>query len=160
MKPKGLKVTKQEISQVIELEDIFGGRVSRLARDQFASKVIEQMIERTQSGISRNKRSFTEYSKEYAERKGVDRKDVDLTLFGDMLGSIEAEALRGQKIKISIEGTKNNLKAYNHMTPKDEVNKLPQREFFGMTKQQLREVAYEVIEELGESNVFDEGSFN
>jgi hypothetical protein len=158
-KPSGLKVEKTEVSQEIDLVDVFDGKVTTEAKVEFVNRVIEKMIERTQDGISRGQRSFEPYSKEYAEKKGVGVKDVDLTLFGDMLGSIEAKFLRGQKAKVYIDGKKNNLKAYNHMTPKDETNRLPKREFFGMTKRQLKEVAYEIIDELGEENVYDEEAF-
>jgi hypothetical protein len=158
-KPQGLKVTKSQIKQTIDLEDIFDGKVKDDVKIDFVSRCVDRIIERTQDGIDRGQRRFKPYSKEYAERKGVGVNDVDLTLFGDMLGSIEARFLRGQKAELYIDGTKNNLKAYNHMTPKDDKNKLPQREFFGLTKAQMREIAYE-IEDERDGDIYDQEAFS
>jgi hypothetical protein len=45
--------------------------------------------DRSFRGLDRNNRNFKKYSEEYAEKKGVGVNDVDLTLTGEMLDSIE-----------------------------------------------------------------------
>jgi len=132
------KITKDEIYQEIDLEKIFGREPTPTERRAFADEAIERIIDRTQSGIDRSGRGFTRYSKEYAEQKGVGQGDVDMTLFGDMLLSVDAETDRS-KIKITIPDSE-LLKSYNHLTG----DTVPKRDWFGITKDEAEAIAERV----------------
>lgn len=129
------KISLDEIHQTIDLSKIFGREPTASERRAFADEAIERIIDRTQSGIDRNGRSFTRYSEEYAEQKGVSRGDVDMTLFGDMLLSVDAET-DSNSIKIFIPSDE-VPKSYNHITG----DTVPKRDWFGITDSEARAIA-------------------
>ena len=68
--------------------------------------------DRSFRGLDRNNRNFKKYSEEYAEKKGVGIGDVDLTLTGEMLDSIELLGTGPDYLRIGYEpGTQVERKA-------------------------------------------------
>lgn len=132
MKPK---YSLSEISQEIDLEEVLGRRVSEVEARQFIDDAINLIIERTQSGEDINGKSFKEYSKDYAEFKGVSRGAVDLTLMGDMLAAVNGEN-EGTRVRLFIESDQ-VPKAYNHNVG----DTLPKRTFFGLTNSEIESIA-------------------
>lgn len=132
MKPK---YSLSEVSQEINLGEILGRTPTDVEARQFIDEAINLMIERTQSGEDINGRRFKQYSKEYAELKGVSRNDVDLTFMGDMLAGINGELERGN-IKLFMEEDQ-VPKAFNHCTG----DTLPKRVFFGLTESEIESIA-------------------
>lgn len=135
--------SQQKIAQKIDLEDILGREPTPIERDRFIQEAIEFMISRTQSGEDRNGKEFKAYTKDYADFKGVSRGDVDLTLFGDMLLSIQGENL-GSEVEIKIEGEE-AAKAYGHITGFKGHPTIPngkyKRDFFGLSEDEARFIA-------------------
>ncbi|PJB54248.1 MAG: hypothetical protein CO099_02645 [Bdellovibrio sp. CG_4_9_14_3_um_filter_39_7] len=145
------KVSKsqQKIAQKIDLEDILGREPTPNERERFIQEAIDFMISRTQSGEDRNGKEFKAYTKDYAELKGVSRGDVDLTLFGDMLLSIEGENLGGE-VEIKIEGEE-AAKAYGHITGFKGHPTIPngkyKRDFFGLSNDEAIFIAEGIRDE-------------
>jgi hypothetical protein len=92
-------------------------------RRSLALDIIVFMINRTLDGTGTRKqgRGFSNYSlgskpytKEYAEKKGVGRSDVDLTLSSEMLNSIQffpSKSNKGELVVGFKAGTRVNAKA-------------------------------------------------
>ncbi|MGB0257746.1 MAG: hypothetical protein ACPGES_03745 [Coraliomargarita sp.] len=102
-------------------------------RDAIAQRAIDIIEQRTQSGRGANGRKFKQYSKEYAEEKGVPRSAVDLTLSGDMLGLIDVVGETRDKIEFGWDDETENAKAFNHI----KGDTVPKRDFFDLTKKEL-----------------------
>lgn len=122
--------------QEVDLERLLGRKPTRVERELFVNVAIERIIERTQSGIDINGRAFKKYSEDYAQKKGVDISDVDMTLLGDMLLSIKRFPGR-DKLIFGIDDDKEAKKSYNHNTG----DTLPKRTFFGLTKEEQKGIA-------------------
>lgn len=148
-KIKNLRLEQDEVSQTINLKDIFGFDVSRNTALKLAAgqAAIDYMLERTKSGVDYNGKAFARYSKEYMESLEFSAfgksSQVDMELTGEMLGSIDLEDLPGNEIKISIKGEP-AARAYGHMTgmkghPTLE-GKAPVREFFGVRESELKSI--------------------
>lgn len=135
--------SETEISQTIRLDEILGRPPTQLEKQRFLEEAVERIIERTQSGVDRNGKQFRQYTKEYAEEKGVSRGDVDLTLFGDMLLSIQGEE-SGNSVQLKIEGEE-AAKAYGHITGFRGHPTIPngkyKRDFFGLTEDEAQAIA-------------------
>lgn len=89
------------------------------------------------------------YSKQYADSldfkaAGKSKGKVNMTLTGDMLASIQVEDRPGNKIAIVIDGEKEILKAYNHLTG----DTVPKRPFFGASKTDVKETIHDFQEEI------------
>lgn len=130
----------------INLEDMFGESVpddSEFKAD-IAFAVIERIIERTQSGISKTGSRFPQYSEAYAAKKGVSRSAVDLTLSEDMLANIDVIKETPKTITLGFPDETENAKAFNHTTG----DTVPKRDFFGLPQKDLNEIAGEFRSEL------------
>ena len=151
------KLSQSEIYQEIDLGDLLGRTPTRDEAQAFAQEAIERIIERSQSGVDVNGRQFKEYTKEYAEEKGVSRGDVDMTLFGDMLLSIDSR-ISGDRVRIEIPSGE-APKAYGHISGFKGHPTIPQgkykRDFFGLTKDEAEQIAESVRDES-----FQEDTFN
>lgn len=145
--------SQEEISQDIDLADLLGRSPSSLERQRFLQEATERIIERTQSGKDRNGKDFRQYTKEYAEEKGVSRGDVDLTLFGDMLLSIDGES-DGSRVRLKIEGEE-AAKAYGHITGFQGHPTIPngkyKRDFFGLTREEAETIAESIRDESADT---------
>jgi hypothetical protein len=147
------KVSKQRIEQEIDLSEIFDVDLSeaRPIKEALAQAIVDYMVERTKDGegirFSSDGRGTPitlkkPYSKNYAESlefkaAGKSRSDVNMTLTGDMLSSIDVLSVSGNKIKIGITDGTQVLKAFNHITG----DTVPSRPFFGVSKSELKEIA-------------------
>lgn len=141
------KITKSEVSQTINLKEFFGRNVTTPEKEAFVSRAIEKIIGRTQDGKSIKNRKFPQYSGEYAESKGVSRGDVDLTLFGDMLLSMNSENQRRNLIKLKIDDSNEAVKAFAHSTGFEghpTIKDGPKRDFFGLNKKEITEIVKQV----------------
>lgn len=135
--------------QEIDLTDYFPVDLSETAKKKFGELLIERMIERTQDGKSFYSRNFRQYTKQYAERKGVSIGDVDMTDTGDMLLSIKPGSEGRDKLILEISDSLQAKKSYNHNTG----DTLPKRTFFGVQDKEIREIAKQVLSEIPSENV-------
>lgn len=140
------KIEKSEVSQTINLREIYGRSPTLEEKFEFADMVKNEIIDRTQQGKNINGRDFSQYSPEYAEFKGVSRDDVDLTFFGDMLQSIQTE-VSGDNVTVKISDNEQAIKAFAHVTGYEghpTIKNGPKRDFFGVTNQRAKELAEQV----------------
>lgn len=137
------KYKLNEVSQRFNLKDLLGREPTDREKDLFVENAIQYIQDRTQSGQDINGSSFTSYTKEYAEKKGVSRSDVDLTLMGNMLDSIRKENQRKNLVKVLIDEGDEVLKAYNHNVG----DTLPRRTFFGLNEDEAKEIAQNIKQE-------------
>jgi len=143
-----VKKTEKEVSQEIDLGRLMGRTPTPEEKDAFAEKAIDLIIERTHSGKDVNNKDFRPYTKDYADQKGVNVNEVDMTLFGDMLLDIKHKS-NGGKVKLTIDDDKQAIKAYAHTTgykghptinPTGRGYKY-KRDFFGLSKEDAQRLA-------------------
>jgi hypothetical protein len=107
------------------------------AKEAIGEDIISTIKDRTQRGKPLGTASkFKKYSEKYAQRKGVDVSDVDLTLTEDMLNSLDVLAVSGNSIVIGFDDDSVIPRAFNHHTG----DTLPKRPFFGIQKNELNEI--------------------
>jgi hypothetical protein len=75
-------------------------------QNQVADAIITHIVGRTMSGLDKNDKTFSKYSKKYAELKGVGTGDVDLLLSGDMLSELKVLKLNADGVEIGYSGPK------------------------------------------------------
>jgi hypothetical protein len=136
-----ITLSLDEVSQEFDTNEVFGFEVDDTIKEVFGERVRERIETRTLDGKSIHNRKFTKYSKEYAEAKGVSRDSVDMFLTGDMLETMEVEVNDTVKVKIADSETP---KAFNHCTG----DTLPTRNFFGINKKELNQIAKEIKEDF------------
>ena len=153
-----LKIAETEISQTINLKEIFGKDFSKVPnnfKQALGQAFIDQIVERTKSGkglnpvTGRNIKLRSPYSKEYAnslefDAAGKSRNNVNLTLSGDMLRSIDVLDVKANTIKIGIDDTEEAAKAHGHQTGKNGEVPRMKRPFFGLSASDLKSVVNEV----------------
>lgn len=138
------KIAKGEVSQTINLRTLFGRNVSEDEKQRFVSEAVNRIIQRTQDGKSIDNKNFIRYTKDYAKEKGVSRSSVDLTLFGDMLLSINSENQRRNVVKLQIDESQQAIKAYAHSTGYEghpHIKNGPKRDFFGLSDEEAQSIA-------------------
>ena len=144
---KSRTLTESSLKQTIDLEELLGRRPTASESSAFEIELLEKIIGRTQDGKDVNGKSFINYTEEYAETKGVSRSDVDLTLFGDMLLSMETSSSKG-KIDLTIEGEE-AAKAYGHVSGfkgHPTIKNGPKRDFFGVSDREAKQIANNIKE--------------
>lgn len=116
-------------------------------REAIAVRVIDKIKERTQSGVDKDGNSFAPYSKEYkksaAFKTAGKGSEVDLTLSGDMLDSIEILTNRSGKVDIGFAaGSAENGKADGNIrgTYGKDHKVGPSRKFLGISQAELRAI--------------------
>lgn len=143
-----VKLSQSEVSQTFDLSEVYGREPTTQEISNFIDLAKERIIERSQSGVDVNGNEFKRYTEDYADQKGVPRGDVDMTLFGDMLLSIDGEPT-GNGVKIMIDGDE-APKAYGHMTGFKGHPTIPNgkytRKFFGLTRDEAEAIANAVQE--------------
>jgi hypothetical protein len=157
-------IKTDEVSQEINLREALG-RFSQVPeiREAFVQAVIDRMVERTESSRDVTGKIFDKYSKAYKdslEFKAFNKSNkVNMTLTGDMLGSIEKTSETRDKITVGVTGDENILKAFAHITGfeghKYLDGKVKPRDFFGVTTKELNEIAARfepVVDEGGNAN--------
>lgn len=78
-------------------------------RKKIANVIIEHIINRSAAGLDKNNKEFKDYTKNYADKKGVGVSDVDLILTGEMLDSIEYISSKPNEIVIGYKGASDEL---------------------------------------------------
>jgi hypothetical protein len=146
---KGLNLTKRDVSQTINLEEMFGVSFQgeRALRMAIAQKVIDHIVKRTQDGKNVSGAKLAKYHPDYVasaefELAGKSKNEVNMTLTGAMLSQLDLLSDGPNTIRIGWEETEQILKAYNHNVG-DTVTK---RDFFGVTMAEAKKV---ILEEFG-----------
>lgn len=96
--------------------------------------IIKGIVKRTQSGKDVNGKAFKPYSKSGRGGKGI----VDLTISGDMLGSINGQKVKGG-VKIYFPSSKERKKAHANQKT---------RYFFGIDKDQKEIIRKQIIKSI------------
>ena len=140
---QGLKVSEEEVSQMLDLAKLTGVDVSKdpELKAQIAQAVIDFNIERSQGGLDNEGKGFPKYSDTYIDSldfkaAGKSAGQVDMTLSGDMLGAIDVLDDSGSKVKYGING-ETAPRAFAHMTGykgHPTIKDGPKRAFLGITK--------------------------
>lgn len=135
----------------INLAQMFGKNVelNREMRESVGQAIIDRIITRTQDmGVDKNGKNFAKYSKLYEksldfQAAGKDGKP-NLTLFGDMLGSLTIIEQTPKTLTLGFKDSKENAKAYAHTTGFEghpTIKSGPVRDFFGLPAKDLQEIA-------------------
>ena len=140
-KTRGIEFSLSKTTQKVNLKELLGRTPTAAEKELFVSEAIEKIIGRTQSGESIHGKSFKPYSKEYAEVKGS--SEVDMTLTGDMLLSMERKQRGKDEVEFGIYGGVEAKKSYNHNTG----DTLPKRTWFGLKKSEAKEIAASIKEQ-------------
>lgn len=161
-----ITVKKNLVEQTIDLEELFGVsfKGKRSLKEAIAERAVEIIKERTQrgegmrfdsSGRGRPVPSFAPYSKSYSESLDFDawgksKRDVNLTLKGDMLELMDLKRQSGETITIGWTDPLENKKAYAHTVGREGDSKVnvPARPFFGLTKSDLKSLVKEFEDEI------------
>jgi hypothetical protein len=156
--PKGLKVTKNEVSQEFDLKEITGVDLSnkkRLVR-AIQQDIIDYTLKRAGEGKGIGGTTLkTPYSESYAnspafKAAGKDKNKVNMRLVGDMLGSLDVISENGAKFKIGFVDEEENVKAFAHMTGFEGHPHIsgPKRKFFGLTQKELSDILSDYSDEI------------
>lgn len=143
-----LKLTESEVSQEIDLKQVLGGASEiEPVSEAFSQAVLDHIKERTESGRDVNGNIFAPYSKAYKESlafKVYGKSKTNMTLTGDMLGTMFTDAANG-KLTIKLDGSENNVKAFAHITGFQGhptlQGKVKPRRFFGVNDIELTKIA-------------------
>lgn len=138
-------IEENKIEQVINLREVYGREPTIDEKVEFLDMARNEIIDRTQQGRDINGRRFKNYTKDYAEFKGVDRNDVDLTLFGTMLNSIDTE-IQGDNVVIKMADDQTG-KAHGNITGsygQPTGNNAKARDFFGLNRKDIDRLAKQV----------------
>jgi hypothetical protein len=146
----GLSLSEDEVSQTIDFKEEFGVDLSKSAalKTRIGQAIIDRIIERTEAGKSNTGGNLkAPYSKGYRNSKTYEiygkTGKINMTLKGDMLGSIDVGAIDGNTVKVEVDSSQ-SPKAYNHMVG----DTLPKRPFFGVNKSELKRIKKEFANEL------------
>jgi hypothetical protein len=150
MAEPGIKLTKKRVSQKLDLNALTGRDIasdSVLVR-KIAQGIIDYMVDRAKSGRGLGRKDLkSPYSKSYSESltfkaAGKARNDVNMTLSGDMLRSIDILEEDGASVVIGIEDEVDAPKAYGHQTGFEGHPTIPsgkyKRPFFGVTADEVK----------------------
>ena len=155
-------IKKSKTSQKINLKEEFGidfrGRDS--LKQALGQAIIDRIVSRTESGQGMSfgfsgsgtpVKLKSPYSKAYAKSDdfkafGKSRGNVNMTLTGDMLASIDLLKIDGNTIEVGINDSEEALKSYNHNTG----DTVPKRPFFGVNKKELKEIRREFSSDIKE----------
>lgn len=160
------KITKKKTSQQINLKDEFGVDFSGrdALKQAIGQAIIDKMLRRVtednkgaqfsdESGTGRRVNLRSPYSDAYQESDefkaaGKSATDINMTLKGDMLNSIDLLKIRGNTIEVGIDDDDEAGKAHGHMTGKNGKVPKMRRPFFGVTKAELKEIRREFAGEI------------
>lgn len=153
-KIKGLKLTESEVSQTINLNELFETNFSGNSglAQAVGQAIVDKILSRTASGFGVDgKKLKSPYSKDYSESLefkafGKSKNNVNMELTGQMLGTIDVLENNRGKIKIGWGDDVENAKAYNHNIG----DTVPRRPFFGITESELKEIKEEFVDRVKE----------
>lgn len=138
------KLSKFSVSLDINLRQLLGEKVPQDSefKEAVAQRALDIIQSRTEEGRSWKGHKFKKYSDEY--RKSDDFKafgksagEVNLTLTGDMLGTMDVIAETRDKITLGWDDETENAKAANHVGGVT----VPKRDFFNLNKKELKQLA-------------------
>lgn len=144
-KPYKEVISEKKMELEISLDELFGTKVpnDQALREAIGQSVIDKIVNRTESGEGVNGRPFKSYSATYKKSNQFDvygkSNDVNLTLTGDMLGTLDIKAQSRGVIKIGWQDSTQNAKAFNHHTG----DTLPRRPFFGLKDSEIEDIKKE-----------------
>lgn len=150
---KGQKRIKSQTDMRVkyDLQEVFGVDLKGLpkVRQALGQAIIDQMIKRTKSAKDINEESFPSYSDEYKDSvdfKAFRKKKgkVDLTLTGDMLGSVTVKRDSAKEVVIGFSESLESEKAHGHVT--GNVGKT--RDFFGLSDNDIGAIKRKLGPEL------------
>lgn len=151
-----INLSESEVSQTIDIKDILGDAAAiPSVSEAMAQAFLDVIKERTESGRDVNGKLLPKYSESYknslAFKVWGKTDNVNMTMSGDMLGTMFSEVVNG-KIKIGFDGEENNVKAYAHITgfkghPVLD-GKVAKREFFGITDKEIAQIKAEFSPDL------------
>lgn len=149
------KLSTEEVSVEVNLEALFGTDIKDAGlRRLIAESFVEKIVNRAQKGEGVNissgykEKLKSPYSKAYAnslEFKAYGKKEdqVNMTLTGSMLSSIDLIQDNSKTIKIGIDNEE-APKAFNHQTG----DKTTKRPFFGITNKDVTQVYDEFVDQV------------
>lgn len=118
-------------------------------REAVSFEIINFIIDRSKQGLNERGRSFAQYTKEYAKKKGVGRGNVDLTLSDEMLREIKLISQRSGEVIIGFErGSDVNAKADGNIRGTyGKPSPIPgkARPFLGVSKTQVSKIVREYM---------------
>lgn len=144
----------------VNLDEIFGANLSYgpATRQAIGQAVIDQIVKRTQEQrIDKNGKPLKGYSKTYAqtlEAKIAGKsagEPANLTLHGDMLGSLTIVDETAKTITIGFDDSKENAKAYGHISGMEghpTIKKGKVRDFMGLPKKDLESIAAKFADDV------------
>lgn len=145
-KPYKEVISQKKMELEISLDELFGTKVpnDQALREAIGQSVIEKIVNRTKSGEGVNGIPFKAYSSAYKNSLefdvwGKSPDKINLTLTGDMLGTLDIKAQSRGVIKIGWRDATENAKAFNHHTG----DTLPRRPFFGLKQSEIDEIKKE-----------------
>ena len=113
-------------------------------REMLGEEIVDFIINRSAAGKDKNGNKFPNYTKSYADKKGVDTDQVDLVLTGDMMDELEVLSHKKGELTIGYQkGADVNDKAEGNILGtygQDKPNKKKARDFLGISKQDLADI--------------------
>lgn len=150
-KVTGLVVKESEISQTVDLDALANAPISKdpALRNQIAQAMVDYLVDRVQGeNLGLDRKGFKGYSKSYIssqnfEAFGKSEDNVNMTLSGDMMGSVDVVEQKKGKVKIAITDESALARAYGHMSGFKGHPTIPQgkykREFFGLSDREIKD---------------------
>lgn len=125
---------------------------------EFASRVIERIIERTLSGIDKEGSDFKPYSESYKKSRVFqiykDSTDPNLKLRGEMHSAMETLGVGETDVRIGIKDSDQAIKAFAHITGKGPVKK--KRDFFDLPEEEQYQIFQQTISEFSDIELSDD----
>lgn len=154
-KPYNSIISESKMELEVDLDELFGVKVpnNREFREAVGQAIVDKIVERTQSGNKLTGGKFKGYSESYKksaqfEAFGKSPGEVDLTLTGDMLGTLDIKAQSRNALRIGWRDETQNAKAFNHHTG----DTLPARPFFGLTDAEIKQIRDEFKDQVPQEN--------
>lgn len=158
MSEPGIKLSKTKVSQTIDLSDAAGKDISGdpILVKKIGQRMIDFMVDRAKDGKGIDGVKLkSPYSKSYQESlafqaAGKSKNDVNMTLSGDMLGSVDFQEDKS-KITLEIADPDQAIKAYGNQTGfagHPTIKNGPRRPFFGLSKAEIKEVLSDFTDEI------------
>lgn len=150
-----IKLAKSSLSSPALVRANQDKLTSEAFKREFGLRVIEAIVDRTQSGKDKNGSRFAAYSKAYKESLqfqlyGKDN-GVNLTLSGEMLSNMGVVKTTTTTVSINFLSSGQGEKAHGHINgtrSKKGKKQLPQRDFFGLPEEQQAKIMKDLLKEF------------
>lgn len=149
-----------KVKYKINLDELFGSSLdySSSTKQAVGQAVIDRIVERTQEKrIDKFGKRMAGYSKSYANSLAGQvggkspGQSANLTLSGDMLGSLTIIDQTAKTITIGFDDSTENAKAYGHISGMEghpTIKKGKVRDFLGLPQTELNAIANEFVEDV------------